>query len=161
MSRIISLDEDKWDRIIKINLTGVFFMCKYFGKRMVKRKVDDNQLRGKIINMASMRGKRGRANFGDYCASKFGVIALTQTLAIELGKNKITVNAICPGLIHTPIYGNISYENLAGTSEPICLTHKPVGLPDDVAGTAFHIASSDCDWVTGQSFPVSGGMHFV
>jgi NAD(P)-dependent dehydrogenase (short-subunit alcohol dehydrogenase family) len=161
MAQITSLDEEKWDRMMAINLRGVFLMCKYFGKMMKKRKCADNELRGKIINMASMRGKRGRAMFGDYSAAKFGVVSLTQTLAIELGGNRITVNAICPGLIHTPIYGNISYENLSTMGEPICLKYKPVGLPEDVAGAAFFLASHDSDWITGQSLPVCGGMHFV
>ncbi|MHA1341517.1 MAG: SDR family NAD(P)-dependent oxidoreductase [Promethearchaeota archaeon] len=156
-TKIIQMREDRFDKIIKINLRSVFLMCKYFGKKMKKRKVPENVLRGKIINMSSMRGLRGRENFGAYSAAKAGVISLTQTLSIELGKYRITVNAICPGLIHTPIYGNISYEELASMGEPICLKYKPVGLPEDVAGVAFFLASDDSNWITGQAFPVSGG----
>ncbi len=162
MKPLLRLKEEEWDRILKINLTSVFLMCKYFGKGMKKNSVQENQMRGKIINIASMRGKRGRANFGDYSASKFGVIGLTQSLALELGKYNITVNAICPGLIHTPIYGNTDYDSLASLNQqyPTALKNKPVGLAEDVAGTAFHIASSDADWITGQSFAVSGGQNF-
>ncbi|MHA1520833.1 MAG: SDR family NAD(P)-dependent oxidoreductase [Promethearchaeota archaeon] len=159
---ILRIKEDEWDRILKINLTSIFLMCKYFGKRMKKNRGEENQIRGKIINISSMRGKMGRANYGAYSASKFGVIGLTQSLALELGKSNITVNVICPGLIHTPIYGNTSYDALASMNKefPVALKKKPVGLAEDVAGTAFHIASSDADWITGQSFAVSGGQNF-
>ncbi|MBD3353249.1 MAG: SDR family oxidoreductase, partial [Candidatus Lokiarchaeota archaeon] len=152
-SKIMSMKEEAFDHIININIKSVFLMSKWFSKKMRKRKTADDQLRGKIINMSSMRGLRGRDNFGAYSVSKAGVLSLTQTLSIELGKYRITVNAICPGLIHTPIYGPISYEDLASMSEPICLTHKPVGHPEDVAGVAFFLASSDSDWITGQYVP--------
>ncbi|MHA1821531.1 MAG: SDR family NAD(P)-dependent oxidoreductase [Promethearchaeota archaeon] len=156
-SQIISMAEEKFDRIQRINVRSVFLMSKYFGKKMRKRKTDPDKLRGKIINMSSMRGLKGRANFGAYSVSKAGVLSLTQTLAIELGKYRITVNAICPGLIHTPIYGNISYEDLASMGDPICLNYKKVGLPEDVAGAAFFLASDDSNWITGAYIPVSGG----
>ncbi|MHA1784332.1 MAG: SDR family NAD(P)-dependent oxidoreductase [Candidatus Helarchaeota archaeon] len=161
-SPIIRMKEKVWDRIIKINLKSVFLVTKYFAKKMMKNEAPDDQLRGKIINVASMRGKTGRKNFGAYSASKFGVVSLTQTLAQELGPHRITVNAICPGLIHTPIYGNISKENLAGSSLPTCLQKfKPVGDPEDVAKVALFLASTDSDFMTGQSLPVSGGQGFV
>jgi len=129
---------------------------------MIKNKAPKDQLRGKIINMSSMRGKSGRSGFGAYGAAKAGIILLTQTLAQELGPKRITVNAICPGLIHTPIYGAIDIDNLAGSSLPTCLQNfKPVGLPEDVAKVALFLASSDSDFTTGQSIPVSGGQAFV
>ncbi len=161
MSSVSLMKEATWDRAININLRSVFLIAKYFGKRMVKAKVPDDQLRGKIINMSSARGKLGRANFGEYSASKFGVVSLTQTLALELGKFRITVNAICPGLILTPMYGSISAENLAQNNPPPALSFRPVGMPEDVAGAAFFLASSDSDWITGQSLPVCGGQIFV
>jgi len=162
MKTIFRLKEEQWDRVLKINLTSVFLMCKYFGKRMKKNEVPEGHIRGKIINISSMRGKFGRANYGDYTVAKFGIIGLTQTLAQEIGKYNITVNAICPGLIYTPIYGNIDYETLASINKnyPAALKKKPVGFPEDIAGTAFHIASADADWITGQSFAVSGGQSY-
>ncbi len=159
---VIHLKEDRWDQILKVNLKSVFLVTKYIARRMIKNKVPEDQLRGKIINMASMRGKSGRSGFGAYGAAKAGIVNLTQSLALELGLKNITVNAICPGLIHTPIYGNISIENLAGSSLPTCLEKfKPVGLPEDVAKVALFLASSDSDFTTGQSIPVSGGQGFV
>ncbi|HMF31346.1 MAG TPA: SDR family NAD(P)-dependent oxidoreductase [Candidatus Lokiarchaeia archaeon] len=161
MEAVTMMKEDTWDRTINTNLRSVFLVSKYAAKRMVKAKVPDDQLRGKIINMAAVRGKLGRANFGAYSAAKFGVVSLTQTMALELGKNRITVNAICPGLIWTPIYGNTTSENLAANNPPPALTYKPVGMPEDVAGAAFFLASSDSDWITGQSLLVCGGQHFT
>lgn len=162
MKPILRLKKAQWDRVLRINLTSVFLMSKFFGKKMKKNDVPDGEIRGKIINLSSMRGKSGRANYGDYTVSKFGVIGLTQTMAQEMGKYNITVNAICPGLIHTPIYGSVDYDTLATINQqyPTALKNKPVGLPEDVAATAFHIASDDANWITGQSFAVSGGQDF-
>jgi NAD(P)-dependent dehydrogenase (short-subunit alcohol dehydrogenase family) len=161
MSPVSLMKEATWDRAMNINLRSVFLVSKYFAKRMVKAKVPEDQLRGKIINIASVRGKLGRANFGEYSASKSGEVSLTQTLALELGKSRITVNTICPGLILTPIYGKISAEQLAKNNPPPALAYKPVGMPEDVAGAAFFLASSDSDWITGQSLLVCGGQHFI
>ncbi|MHA1230009.1 MAG: SDR family NAD(P)-dependent oxidoreductase [Candidatus Helarchaeota archaeon] len=158
---IIHMKEEDWDRIININLKGTFLVTKYIARKMIKNKAPRDKLRGKIINIASLAGRRGRAGFGPYSASKFGVIGLTQTLARELGRYRITANAICPGLIHTKIYGSISIEGLAGSSDPVSLLYKPVGMPEDVANVAFFLASSDSDYITGQSIIVSGGMYFI
>jgi len=161
-SSIIRTKEEIWDRTMNINAKSVFLVTKYYAKFMKKNKAPDDQLRGKIINVASMRGKAGRKNLGVYSASKAAVVSLTQSLAQELGNFRITCNAICPGLIHTPIYGNISKEGLAGSSLPTCLgKFKPVGDPEDVAKVALFLASGDSDFTTGQSLPVSGGQSFV
>lgn len=163
MSKIMMLPEETWDRIMNVNLRGVFIMCKYFSKKMKKRDVPKDQLRGKIINLSSTRGLQGRALMGAYAASKAGVRSLTQTLAEELGPYRITCNALLPGLIHTPMYGNIKYEDLIGqNATSIALEkYKPVGLAEDVANVAYFLASDDSNWVTGQSLVVSGGMMFL
>ncbi len=161
-SSVIRTKEEIWDRTMEINAKSVFLVTKYFAINMKKNNAPEDQLRGKIINVASMRGKSGRKNLGAYSASKAAVVSLTQTLAQELGNSRITCNAICPGLIHTPIYGNISKEDLAGSSLPTCLEKfKPVGEPEDVAKVALFLASGDSDFITGQSIPVSGGQSFV
>ncbi len=163
MSRIVSTKEEDWDQVMKVNLRSVFLVSKYFAKKMMKRDVPEDQLRGKIINMSSARGKKGRALFGAYSASKFGVVSLTQTLALELGQSRITVNCICPGVIATPIYGVATPEDLAQANdwEQPCLKYKPVGYPEDVARVALFLASSDSDYMTGQSLLVTGGRQFV
>ncbi len=163
MTRVVATPEADWDKVMAVNLRSVFLMCKYFGKRMMKRDAPEGVLRGKIINMSSQRGKRGRALFGAYSASKFGVVSLTQTLAVELGGYRIAVNCICPGVIKTPMYGVASEVDLASANEweQPCFKHKPVGLPDDVAGVAFFLASDDSNYMTGQSILVTGGRLFV
>nr|MDO8118829.1 SDR family oxidoreductase [Candidatus Sigynarchaeota archaeon] len=163
MSRIVSTKEDDWDQVMRINLRSVFLVSKYFAKKMMKRDAPEDQLRGKIINMSSARGKKGRALFGAYSVSKFGVVSLTQTLALELGPSRITVNCICPGVIATPIYGVATPEALAQANEweQPCLKYKPVGFPEDVARVALFLASSDSDYMTGQSLMVTGGRQFV
>ena len=158
-ARIVSLTEDEWNRVLRVNLTGVFLCCKYFGKRMIKQEAPKDGVRGKVINVSSARGRKGRATFGAYSASKAGVVSLTQTLAMELGKHRITVNCICPGVIHTPIYGAMSVADLATANdvEPPALTYKPVGAPEDVSGVASFMASTDSDYMTGQCVMVTGG----
>lgn len=156
-TKMIRMKEERFDQIMHVNVRSVFLMCKYFGNKMRKAKVPDGELRGKIINMSSMRGLKGRAKFAAYSASKAAVLRLTETFAIEMGKWRITVNAICPGLIHTPIYGPVSYDDLVSMGEDVCLDYKKCGVPNDVAGVAFFLASDDSDWITGQHFPVAGG----
>jgi len=161
MSRVVSMPEETWDRAMKINLRSVFLMCKYFGKHMIKQSTPEGQFRGKIINIASARGKKGRANFAEYSASKAGVVSLTQSLAQELGKHRITVNCICPGVIHTPMYGSMTVDDLAKANDAEQPSLKPVGDPEDVANVAFFLASEDSNYMTGQSFMVTGGRMFV
>lgn len=163
LQKVTSIDEETWDRTFNINLKSVFLMCKYFVKHMRKRKVPDDQLRGKIINMSSARGKKGRALFGAYSAAKAGVVSLTQTLALELGRKRIAVNCICPGVIATPIYGKATVEDLAeaNTYEKPCFSWKPVGIAEDVANIVYFLASDDSNYMTGQSLLVTGGRQFV
>lgn len=156
-TKMIRMKEERFDQIMRVNVRSVFLMCKYFGNKMRRAKKEDDELRGKIINMSSMRGLKGRAKFAAYSAAKAAVLRLTETFAIEMGRARITVNAICPGLIHTPIYGPVSYEDLTSMGEEVCLSYKKCGIPDDVAGVAFFLASEDSDWITGQRFPVAGG----
>ena len=97
---INSLPIYDWDSVINTNLRGTFLCCKYFSKIMI------NQNSGKIINISSIKGQKGSANQSNYAASKAGVIALTKSLAMELGKYNIQVNAICPGFIETEMNRN-------------------------------------------------------
>ncbi|MFS9191422.1 SDR family NAD(P)-dependent oxidoreductase [Streptococcus parasanguinis] len=97
---INSLPIYDWDSVINTNLRGTFLCCKYFSKIMI------NQNSGKIINISSIKGQKGSANQSNYAASKAGVIALTKSLAMELGDYNIQVNAICPGFIETEMNRN-------------------------------------------------------
>ena len=160
ISSLMSIPIEQWDRIISVNLRGTFLMCKFFLKNMVKNPhTEDSPIRGKIINVASMRGKIPKAKMSAYSASKAGVIALTKSLALELGSRRITVNAVLPGTILTGIWGtNITAEQIAGFGGVVPLKHQKVGLPKDVAGLICFLASKDADWITGNDFRISGGM---
>ncbi|MHA1378793.1 MAG: SDR family NAD(P)-dependent oxidoreductase [Candidatus Helarchaeota archaeon] len=160
ISSLIALAVEKWDKIMNVNLRGTFLMCKYFLKVMVKNKrSEDSPIKGKIINVASMRGKIPKAKMAAYSASKAGVIALTKSLALELGPRRITVNAVCPGTIFTGIWGvDKKPEDIEGFGGQVPLKYKKVGMPEDVAGLICFLASKDADWITGNDFRIAGGM---
>jgi NAD(P)-dependent dehydrogenase (short-subunit alcohol dehydrogenase family) len=153
--------EEAWDLVLDVNLKGQFLMSKAVIPHMLSRG------RGRIINMASVSGKRGTARRGAYTASKFGVIGLTQAMAQELGSHGITVNAICPGSVDTSRRESTTRrERALGQSDPSIpvLTLPPSGRvarPDDIARLAMFFASEQSDHITGQAWNVDGGavMH--
>ncbi len=158
---LIQLPEDVFDQCIAINLRGTFLCSKYLGKKMLRqKKIPGSDLRGKIINISSMAGKEGFDLSSAYSASKFGIIGLTQSMAKEVAP-RMTVNAICPGLIKTPLWGRAE-ERLDELPETWTLkVHmKRIGTPEDVAPLALFLASTDSDYITGQAFNVTGGIIF-
>jgi len=156
---LIKVSSKDWDTVINTNLKGTWMMCKYFAQKM-RRQKELKPLRGKIINIASIAGKVGHKLIGAYSISKFGIVGLTQCLAIELAPN-ITVNAICPGMIKTNIYKmNEELMQVALDEYGFNIKLKRWGSPDDVANVAFFLASDDSNYMTGQSLTISGGMIF-
>ena len=153
--------EEAWDLVLDVNLKGTFLMSRAVIPHMLSRRA------GRIINMASVSGKRGTARRGAYTASKFGVIGLTQAMAQELAALGITVNAICPGSVDTSRRESTSRrERALAEREPGApvLGLPPTGRiarPDDIARLALFFASEQCDHITGQAWNVDGGtvMH--
>jgi NAD(P)-dependent dehydrogenase (short-subunit alcohol dehydrogenase family) len=149
--------EAAWDLVLDVNLKGTFLMSRAVIPHMLARKS------GRIINMASVSGKRGTPRRGAYTASKFGVIGLTQSMAQELAPHGITVNAICPGSVDTSRRESTSRrERALAEREPgtPVLGLPPTGRvarPDDVARLALFFASEQSDHVTGQAWNVDGG----
>jgi 3-oxoacyl-[acyl-carrier protein] reductase len=153
--------EEAWDLVLDVNLKGAFLMSRAVIPHMLARHS------GRIVNLASVAGKRGTARRGAYTASKFGIIGLTQVLAQELAAHGITVNAICPGSVDTSRRESTTRREKAlaerDSSAPV-MGMPPTGRvarPDDIARLALFFASAESDHITGQAWNVDGGsvMH--
>jgi NAD(P)-dependent dehydrogenase (short-subunit alcohol dehydrogenase family) len=156
--------EDVWDSTLDVNLKGAFLGCQAAIGRMLPRK------RGVILNMSSQSGKVGGSQYAAYCASKFGVIGLTQSLAAEFASEGIRVNALCPGVVFTGMWER-QLEDYARKRNmepddvrPYLEARIPLGRlcdPEDVAQTAVFLASDRAAYITGQAINVAGGavMH--
>ena len=152
------IDELQWAAVIAANLTSAFLVCKQFAPRMKARKS------GRIVNFASIAARRGSDRVGvHYAAAKGGIIALTKTLALELGPFGITVNAIAPGFIATlrieaSAWGRSSPEAHQAFLESIPL--RRAGKPDDIAGVVAMLCSEAGGYVSGATIDVNGGLYF-
>jgi len=170
MNRFVELTERDWDYNMDVNAKGTFFCSQSVARQMFKQPPDPaSGLRGKIVNLASMAGKRGNAPFlAHYVASKFAVVGLTQATAGELAPYGITVNAVCPGYVVTSMQAReVAWEaGLRGVSEArvreLYVADTPLGrleTPEDVARVIVFLASSEADFITGVSLSVNGGSY--
>lgn len=149
------ISTEEWDRVLGVNLKGMFHCCKAVYPQMKK------QGKGKIINITSSTFFQGVPFFLHYVSSKGGVIALTRALAREVGDDGIAVNAIAPGLTASEaVRGNPMYpeEYLKTSAAGRCF--KRTEVPEDLTGTAVFLASDDSDFITGQTIEVDGGGVF-
>ena len=152
--------EADWDTIMTLDLKSVFFAMQFASKKM--------DAGGRIVNMSSISGRSGRADQVHYAAAKAAVISLTQSAALALAGRGITVNAVCPGVVKTPMTRGIHEARAAslGISPEESLTRMiakiPLGRleqPDDVANAVAFLCSPDAAYITGQSLNVCGGME--
>jgi 3-oxoacyl-[acyl-carrier protein] reductase len=144
------LAAEDWDKVIAVNLTSVFRLSQAAAARMKAQK------RGVILNAASVVAHNGNFGQANYVASKAGVIGLTKTLARELGRSNIRVNAVAPGFIETPMTAAVPQPVLASMSEKTPL--QRLGKPEEIAAVYCFLASDDASYITGAVINVDGGL---
>jgi NAD(P)-dependent dehydrogenase (short-subunit alcohol dehydrogenase family) len=155
---VVNYDDDFWEMMMYVNLTAPYLLSKYVLPDMLAAHY------GRIINVASINGKIAALHGAAYAASKHGLLGLTRTLATEVVKDGITVNAICPGPVHTLINDlRVEYDaqRLGKTFAEMETTMTPMGRrlePDEIAPLAVYLASKDSAPMTGQAINIDGGV---
>lgn len=155
---------EAYDKVMAINTRGTFMMSRFMVRLLLERNRGGCAISGRIINIASGAGKRGFPDRAAYCASKFAVIGLTQTMAQELGDKSITVNAVCPGAIETSRAK--AREARGDAPDParrgmIAPSVPRAGTPEEIARTVAFLAAPEAGYITGQSIMVDGGLLMV
>lgn len=147
---VMRLKDEDWDAVLNANLRGAFAAIRAVSRGMMKRRS------GRIINVSSIIGIIGNKGQANYAASKAGLIALTKSVAKELGSRNILVNAVAPGFIETEMTAAMTPEAREGLGKQIAL--ERLGTPQDVAATVAFLASDLASYITGQVLVVDGGM---
>jgi len=161
LAPLLDSDERMYQRLFDVNVKGMFFTMQAVLRQMVEQGV-----RGRIVNLASQAGRRGEALVSHYCATKAAVISYTQSAALAMAPHGIRVNAISPGVIDTPMWGQVDalfarYEGLqpgekkAAVGKAVPLGY--MGSPRDIAGAAVFLASDEASYITAQTLNVDGG----
>jgi len=146
----IRMSEEEWDRVLSINLKGAFLCSQAAAKEMMKSRF------GRIVNIASVAGLLGTAGQANYAASKAGLIAVTKSMARELGSRNVTVNAIAPGFIQTEMTDALPEKVKETYLSQIPL--KRAGTPEDIAEVVWFLTSTSASYITGIVVNVSGGL---
>ena len=149
----IRMSTEEWKKVIDINLTSAFLMCKFAIKKMLKNKS------GKIVNITSVVGHTGNLGQANYTASKAGIVAMSKSLAIEYAKKNINVNCISPGFIKTAMT-----DKLDEKFKEVIVSKIPsarLGEPDDVANAVVFLSSDKSSYINGETIHVNGGMYMA
>ncbi len=149
----IRLSEDNWKKVLDVNLTSTFLMCKYTIKKMLKNKS------GKIINITSIVGHTGNLGQSNYSASKAGIVAFSKSLAIEYARKNININCVSPGFIKTEMTDKISEEFKKNLINKI--PSGQLGTGEDVSNCVAFLASDMANYINGETVHVNGGMYMA
>ena len=147
----IRMSLEEWTKVIDINLSSTFLMCKYSIKKMLKNKS------GKIVNITSVVGHTGNVGQANYAASKAGIVAMSKSLAIEYAKKNININCISPGFISTAMTDQIDEKHKEAIIAKI--PSNKLGKPEDIANVVTFLSSDQSDYINGETVHVNGGMY--
>ena len=149
----LRMNKEEWEKVIGINLSSNFYLCKFAIKKMLKNKF------GKIINITSIVGHTGNLGQANYTASKAGIVAMSKSLAIEYAKKNININCISPGFIKTNMTDKIDEK-----FKEIIISKIPsarLGEPQDIANAVLFLASNQSDYINGETLHVNGGLYMA
>jgi 3-oxoacyl-[acyl-carrier protein] reductase len=144
---MVFMSDEEWKKVIDTNLQSFFFVTRMVLQDMLVQKW------GRIINIVSLSGQKGLAGQVNYSASKGAVIAATKSLAMEVGKKKVTVNAVSPGFIHTDMTAALDEKQFTSM-----IPLRRFGTPEEVAGIVAFLASEKSSYISGETISVNGGM---
>ena len=153
LKRVHKTSEDNWNRVMATNLKGIYLCMKYEIPHMLK------QGKGAIVNTASLAGLKGLSGQTAYVASKHGVVGLTKAAALEYATSGIRINAVCPGVINTPLIAPNTKEK--PHMEKVYVDMEPIGRlgqPEEIAAAVLWLCSDEASFVVGSVFPVDGGV---
>ncbi len=148
---LIRMKPEEWSSVLAVNLSGVYNCTRSVVRYMMKRRY------GRIVNITSVIGQMGNLGQTNYGATKAGVIGFTKSAARELGSRGITVNAVAPGFIESPMTDNLSEEIRERLLANVPLAR--LGMPEDVAKAVKFLVSDDASYITGAVINVNGGMY--
>jgi len=151
LSPIVDHDAAEWRRIVDICLNGAFLVLKHAGKR-----VDDG---GALVTLTSLNARQPGTGLGAYCASKAGIVALTEVAALELGPRRVRVNGVAPGLVVTPL--TEPAMAIPGVEDEY-VENTPLGRsgrPEEIGAAVRYLLSDDAAWITGETLDINGGAH--
>ena len=149
----LRMKDEEWRKVIDINLSSTFYLCKYAIKKMLKNKY------GRIVNISSVVGHTGNLGQANYAASKSGIIGMTKSLAIEYAKKNITLNCVSPGFIQSKMTDNINESVKATLTSRIPMSR--LGNAEDVANSVAFLSSEQASYITGETIHVNGGMYMA
>jgi 3-oxoacyl-[acyl-carrier protein] reductase len=149
----LRMKDDEWDQVIAVNLTAAFRLSRAVLRGMMKKRW------GRIIQITSVVGETGNPGQGNYAAAKAGLVGMSKSLAAEVASRNITVNAVAPGFIATPMTDALTDAQKAQISERIPAGR--MGMAGEIAAAVVYLASEEAAYVTGETLQINGGMSMI